>query len=180
MNWFRQRAQDLQGINRRALMNEDPLRRKNKSSSPEPGDMICYFYDPKWKRELPYYDTFPLTIVVGPASGSGLQGGGFYGLNLHYLPPVLRAKLFDALLDNLSNKKYDESTKIQANYELLQKSRANKYFAPCFKHYLRAHVKSRYAIIPPPEWEIATFLPTAQFKKASESQVWRDSRKAMK
>ena len=43
------------------------------------GSMYMYFYDPKHKATLPYYDRFPLTIVVGEAPG------GFYGLNLHYL-----------------------------------------------------------------------------------------------
>ena len=42
-----------------------------------------------------------------------------------------------------------------------------RYFKPCFKHYLLNHVKSRFAEVPAPEWEIATFLPTAQWKKAS-------------
>ena len=48
---------------------------------------------------------FPLVIVIDKAEG------GFLGLNLHYLPPILRAKFLDALLDITSNDKYDESTK---------------------------------------------------------------------
>ena len=174
MDWFRQKADTLTGINRRAVMNEDPIIRRNKNKAPKIGDMMCYFYDPKWKRELPYYDTFPLIINVGPAPN------GFYGLNVHYLPPTLRAKLFDALLDNLNNKKYDETTRIAADYQILQASRANKYFRPCFKHYLTNHVKSRFAIVQPPEWEIALFLPMAQFKKASQEEVWKDSRSMLR
>jgi hypothetical protein len=179
IKWFRNKAETLVGINRRALMNEDPIVRRNKGQ-PEIGDLMLFFYDPKFKRTLPYYDTFPLTVVVGPAESASGVTTSFYGLNLHYLPPTLRAKLFDALLDNISNKKYDETTKIMANYELLKSSRANKYFAPCFKQYLVPHVKSRFAIIQPTEWEIAAFLPTAQFKKASEAQVWKDSRKMLR
>ena len=55
--------------------------------------MNMFFYDPKHKDTLPYYDRFPLSVIIGPAKG------GFYGLNLHYLPPVLRAKMLDALMD---------------------------------------------------------------------------------
>ena len=40
------------------------------------------------------------------------------------------------------------------------------------------HVKSRFAEVPAPEWEIATFLPTAQWEKASAGRVYSDSRKA--
>ena len=63
-----------------------------------------YFYDPKTKDTLPYYDRFPLTIMVGPAPK------GFYGLNLHYLPLDIRARFLDSLLDTINNKRYDETT----------------------------------------------------------------------
>jgi hypothetical protein len=61
------------------------------------GKMYTFFYDPKHKETLPYYDLFPLIFVVGPAAG------GFLGINLHYLPPVLRAKLMDSLYQILNN-----------------------------------------------------------------------------
>jgi hypothetical protein len=135
--------------------------------------MFMFFYDPKNKKTLPYYDSFPLVIVVKKAPG------GFHGLNLHYLPPLLRARFLDALMDNTNNMTYDESTRFQLNYNLLQKSAKMKYFKPCYKHYLTGHVRSRFAYVPPPEWEIASFLPTADFQKASRAQVYSDSRKAI-
>ncbi len=135
------------------------------------GGMFMYFYDPKHKDTLPYYDRFPLTIPVEPAKG------GFRGINLHYLPPVLRAKFLDALLNITNNKKYDESTKFNLTYELLNGSRNMRYFKPCFKHYLLSHVKSRFAEVPAPEWEIATFLPTAQWEKSTAGKIYSDSRK---
>ena len=51
-----------------------------------------HYYDAKHKATLPYYDGFPLILMLGPAKG------GFMGLNLHYLPPVVRARLLDAVL----------------------------------------------------------------------------------
>ena len=47
----------------------------------------------------------------------------------------------------------------------------------CFKHYLLNHVKTRFAEIPAPEWEIATFLPTAQWEKSTAGRIYSDSRK---
>ena len=135
--------------------------------------MIMYFYDPKTKETLPYYDKFPLTIIVGPAPG------GFYGLNLHYLPVPLRAKMLDSLMDITNNRKYDETTKFQATYNTLKRASKLKYFKPCFKHYLNSNVRSRFAYVPPPEWEIATFLPTADFQKSGKSTVYKDSRAAI-
>lgn len=165
--WFRKKVASLKSINREALMKEDPLKQTTEEII---GSMYMFFYDPKHKETLPYYDTFPLVVVVGPAEG------GFYGLNLHYLPPILRAKMLDALMDITTNKKYNDSTRFKMSYELLAKTAKLKYFKPCFKHYLNEHVKSKFAMVPAPEWEIATFLPTANFEKASTGKVYKDSR----
>ena len=170
IDWFRKKAQRLRVPNRNAMMKEEPL---ELTSRQIPGSMFMFFYDPKNKKTLPYYDSFPLVIVVKKAPG------GFHGLNLHYLPPLLRARFLDALMDNTNNMTYDESTRFQLNYNLLQKSAKMKYFKPCYKHYLTKHVRSRFAYVPPPEWEIASFLPTADFQKASRNQVYSDSRKAI-
>lgn len=165
--WFRKKVSSLKSINREALMKEDPLKQTTEEII---GSMYMFFYDPKHKETLPYYDTFPLVVVVGPAEG------GFYGLNLHYLPPILRAKMLDALMDITTNKKYNDSTRFKMSYELLARTAKLKYFKPCFKHYLNEHVKSKFAMVPAPEWEIATFLPTAKFEKASINAVYKDSR----
>ncbi len=170
MAWFRNKAQKL-SPSRRDLLRDESLTLKNR---PRVGDMFMYFYDPKHKDTLPYYDRFPLTILVDRAPK------GFYGLNLHYLPLDVRAKFLDALLDNLTNKRYDESTRFRLSYEMLKGASRLKAFRPCFKRYLSAHVRSRFAKVEAPEWEIATFLPTADFEKASSSEVYKDSRRKMR
>jgi hypothetical protein len=170
MDWFRRKAHYINQIDRRGLMNEDPIELKNRPVINLPGNMYMFFYDPKHKDTLPYYDTFPLIVLIGKAPG------GFYGLNLHYLPPLLRAKMLDSLMDFTTNKKYDETTRFKASYDLLQRAAKMKYYKPCFKHYLTKHVKGKFAYVPPPEWEIATFLPTANFKKANRTKVYNDSR----
>ena len=170
-DWFRKKAQSMRRVNRNQIMKEEPIKLVGKF---QPGAMAMFFYNPKTKDKLPYYDSFPLTIVVDSAPG------GFYGLNLHYLPPVLRAKFLDVLLDNTSNKAYDEKTRFAVNYNYLKRSARTKYFAPCFKHYLTDHVKSRFAIVPAPEWEIATFLPLADWQKSSGNKVYVDSRRMLR
>lgn len=164
--WFRKKARSMR-VNRSQLMQEDEIELKSRSVT---GAMFMFFYDPKHKKTLPYYDTFPLIIVVGPADG------GFIGLNLHYLPIPLRAKFLDALMDTTNNKKYDNSTKFALSYEMLKSASKMKYFKPCYKHYLTKHVRGKMAFVPAPEWEIATFLPTADFQKASAGTIYGQSR----
>jgi hypothetical protein len=170
--WFINKVKNIQNVNQTQLMKEQELELMNPIMNRTLiGNMFMYFYDPKLKEELPYYDRFPLTVVVGPAPG------GFYGLNLHYLAPVLRAKMLDGLMDITNNKAYDESTRFRIRYNVLQSMRKLRYYEPCFKHYLTKHVKGRIAKVYAPEWEIATFLPTAIWRKSNAQRVYRDSRR---
>ena len=166
--WFRRQAGALGKVNRNQIMNEPEMKLSGKQF---PGGMFMFLYDPNNKKTLPYYDSFPLTIIVDTAPG------GFTGLNLHYLPMVLRAKFLDALMDIASDKKYDDNTRFSLSYNMLKKASSMKYFKPCFKRYLMSNVRSRFALVPAPEWEIATFLPTQDFQKSGKSAVWADSRR---
>jgi hypothetical protein len=129
-----------------------------------------YAYDPKNRKTLKYYDRFPLTIMVQQAPG------GFYGLNLHYLPLKQRAIFLDRLSTVANNQKYDETTRLKITYDLLKSAKKFKYFAPCFKHYLLSHVDSKIMKVEASEWDMAIFLPTESFAKAKKTTVWKDSR----
>lgn len=144
-----------------------------KVSSMEFGYMYAFKYDPKMKKELPYYDTFPLIFPVR------MDSDGFLGINFHYLPPVLRAKLMNALYSTLTNKKYDDTTKVRISYSILQSASKYKYFKPMLKKYLRSHVRSQFLEVQVNEWDIAIFLPTESFRKADTGRVWEDSRKKL-
>ena len=48
-----------------------------------PGEMYLFFYDPKFKNVLPYYDRMPLVLPFR------VVNDGFYGINLHYLPYII-------------------------------------------------------------------------------------------
>lgn len=169
-DWFRETAEKIRTVNERTLMKGDNARL---TSTPIIGSMYMFNYDPKWKDELPYYDRFPLVFPFRKVPG------GFYGLNLHYLPPPLRAKLMDALYDYANNTRYDETTRIKLNYQLLTSIAKLRFFSPCVKHYLNEHVRSRFMYVYPSEWDIALFLPTERFTKQSKVTVWNDSKRML-
>lgn len=169
-DWYRETARKMRTVNERSLMKGDQDRLTGR---PIVGSMYMFSYDPKWKEELPYYDTFPLVFPFRKVPG------GFYGLNLHYLPLQLRARLMDALYGYANNTRYDESTKIKLNYELLTSVSNLKFFAPCVKHYLDDHVRSRFVYVYPSEWDIALFMPTERFAKKTKTQVWNESKKML-
>tara|TARA_A100001011_G_C14264031_1_gene823866 strand:- start:1252 stop:1839 length:588 start_codon:yes stop_codon:yes gene_type:complete len=165
--WFAANVKKLGQVNRTSLLKDDALEPTARNIA---GNMYMYFYDPKYKDELPYYDRFPLAIMVEPAKG------GFYGLNLHYLKPTIRAAFLDELMKTAPQKITDKS-RIRARYKLLASSKKYKEFKPCFKHYLTEHIKSKLVRVPMSEWEVAIFLPTEQFKKKGKAAVWADSNK---
>ena len=165
--WFQANVKKLGQVNRTSLLKDDALEPTARNIA---GNMYMYFYDPKYKDELPYYDRFPLTIMVEPAKG------GFYGLNLHYLKPTVRAAFLDELMKTAPQKITDKS-RIRARYKLLASSKKYKEFKPCFKHYLTEHIKSKLVRVPMSEWEVAIFLPTEQFKKKGKAAIWADSMK---
>ena len=164
--WFANKLKEVKKVNRQELLREyDKVNNLGRASMY--GRLFMYFYNPKHKKELPYYDRFPLIFLVEKAKG------GFYGLNMHYLPPKLRAIFFDRLTDFNSNKKYDETTRLKLTYDILKGfGRA----VPCVKRYLGSNVRSNTVRINADEWEIAIFLPVERFQKQKKSVVWNDSR----
>lgn len=167
--WFQNAAQKVQRVNKN-LMLDDRENLVNSIDAESIGKMYMFSYLPKHKETLPYYDMFPLVFPID------LKKDGFLGINLHYLPPVLRAKLMNAIYQTINNDTYNDTTKLKISYSILSNASRYRYFKPCIKHYLGAYVQSSYLNIEPTNWDSALMLPTEQFKKATKEQVWKDSR----
>jgi hypothetical protein len=136
-------------------------------STPVVGSMQFFNYMPKHKDTLPYYDTFPLVIVVD------ILDDGFTGLNMHYLPPLERAKLMDALYQITDTGK----DVLSLSYRLLKSTSRLRSFRPCYKRYLNKYIRSNTMTIQRDDWNAVLFLPLARFEKASVSVVHADSLK---
>jgi hypothetical protein len=167
--WFMQKARELNGqINRNKLLNDSAVKAK---PNPQWGFMYMFMYDALHKDTLPYYDRFPLIILLKPAEG------GFMGMNLHYLEPKVRAIFLDKLMATLKEDELSERTRLRLRYSLLASAQRFRYFRPCLKHYLWDQIQSRIVQVHAPDWETAIFLPTEHFKGATKQKVWRESRK---
>lgn len=172
---FRWHREKVKRLNQDNLLQDrdlikDPDRQDNNFFV---GSMYLFKYKPLHRDALPYYDEYPLVIPIIDNS----SGTSFLGLNLHYLPPILRATFFDKLTDLKNNDKYDETTKIILTYDLLKSISKLKAFKPTLKRYRLDHVKSKFIMIQPIEWNVALFLPTEKFRGANKSEVWKDSRR---
>ncbi len=171
-DWFRDKAMQVTRQN----TNVNRLMEKNMAhhvAFPEIGKMSMFLYDPKHKETLPYYDRFPMIFAIEYYASEG----SFLGINLHYLPPLYRARLMDALHDLTNNKLYDQKTKLKISYEILKGASKYKYFKPCIKKYLFDHVRSPFLEIPPDEWDYTLMLPLDRFMKKNARAVWDESKK---
>ena len=124
----------------------------------ELGDLFCYYYNPKYRTTLPYYDMFPMIMLIGAEKET------FLGINFHYLRPKWRAVLLDRV-----------SAKLGSGLPRWSKLRQIRQIAPTIKRYRFDHIMRRVIPIEENEQEIAIFLPTERFKKSAKAKVWADS-----
>ena len=163
--WFRGKIAKFNGTTPKSLMKNTEWHR----GLPEIGSMYAYFYDPKWKDQLPFYDRFPLTIVIEK------YGDGFLGMNLHYLPPMFRLTLLDKLMEYSTDRELNVNTKFKLTYGIVKSAAKMKEAQPCIKKYLYGHVQTKFLLIPPTEWEKTIFLPVESFQKQGKNSAWNNS-----
>jgi hypothetical protein len=133
------------------------------------GMLYCFFYDPKTKADMPYWDKFPMVLVLEK------YNDGFLGLNLHYLPPKYRIAFMSKLMKYALLNDEDDIMRMKISYDILQASKRYVEFKPCLKRYLNSQIRSRMLTIKPSEWDVAIQLPLQQFKGAKDVKVWKDS-----
>ena len=139
----------------------------------EVGKMYLYHYDPKTKKQMPYYDTFPIILMAGFAED------GFYGVNLHYLPVEYRMILLSNLLNGKAVLKDGLIDSFRINYDILNADPMLKMFKPAFKRYLYSHIRGSIQLIPSYDWGYAAALPVENFKKKTKQEVWKESMKSI-
>jgi len=133
------------------------------------GGLYHFYYDPKGKADMDYYDRFPLVLALEK------YNDGFLGLNLHYLPIKYRVAFLDKLLQFAILNDDNEIKRLRVTYDILNASRRFREFKPCIKRYLHGHIKSKILAIQPEEWETALWLPSHVFKGAKPQEVWKES-----
>lgn len=165
MNWFTTNIKKALGGQQMGALNVLGMMKDHQTSIIMPGGLYMFTYSPKTKEKLPYYDRFPLVFPFNT------YPDGFIGLNLHYLPPAYRAKLFNSLISI----KGDKKTKMRVSWQILSSVARTKGINVCVKRYLSGHVKSRFINVPEDDWKVAIFLPTESFAKQNKNAVWQES-----
>lgn len=167
LRWYRENLKTLANTRPATLMTGN----NSLVSQIIPGNMYMFFYDAKFKDTLPYWDRFPLILAFRKVEN------GFYGINLHYLPYMVRFKILGAMHNYTTNEKIDDNTKVRINWQIVESASKLAPAKACVKHYLYDHVESRFLKVSYPDWITASQLPVEKFVGASKETVWRQTRK---
>jgi hypothetical protein len=167
MDWLKGKISEI----RNPISVANSIARENfrKTTDYKIGKLYFFYYDPKGKNELPYYDRFPLVLILDK------HPDGFLGLNLHYLPYRYRVAFLNKLRQYAVLNQDDEIQRLRITYDILNASKRLREFRPCIKKYLHGHLMSKLLTIQPNEWEVASLLPLQQFKGAMPQEVWQES-----
>ena len=153
-SWYRNAVSSIADtISARKLMRSGKL-----NGRPSLGRLNMFFYDPKYKKTLPYYDTFPLVLPID------VIPGGFVGMNFHYLRPGPRFTLLQALQRYAVRSEVSSRNKFDVSYNRIKRLPLAQI---TIKKYLYKHVRSSFLRIDFDEAALAVYLPVAQFKKGS-------------
>jgi len=167
VNWFREKIQEFGKPGPQQL-----LRDGRRTKGVNFGTLNMFIYSPKHKDTLPYYDTFPLVLPIGPAAG------GFMGLNFHYLPIQMRIRLLDKIVDGGGSlnvaAQSGKRPRLITDYSQLKRIPMAKAIV---KHYLTGYVKSDFRAITSEELIVAALLPVQRFQKGSAQAAYLDTAK---
>jgi hypothetical protein len=160
--WYKNAISSIgQKISASKLMAQGTL-----TARPNVGLLNLFFYDPKYKETLPYYDTFPLVLPLDSIKG------GFSGLNFHYLAPGARLRLLEQMQRYATNKDLSKA-RFDVSWSRVKSIPLSK---ATIKKYLYKHVRSSFLKIDLNQAAIACYLPVQQFQKRPASSVYTASR----
>jgi hypothetical protein len=165
-SWYRAQVNQLRNLQRNV---DASISQARLIQRPEVGKLYLFHYDPLHKDRLPYYDILPLVFPFAKAAG------GFLGLNLHYLPYVMRFKLMGALLDVAS--KAGDNRKMAFSWQILNNSSRFNGAQASVKHYLTNQMRSSFLEIPDDQWLAASQMPIERFVNTNKESVFRDTRR---
>jgi hypothetical protein len=167
VDWFREKLNKLKfdGSERQEFLHQHKSLQKNIVL---PGSMYFFFYDPKHKDTLPFYDRFPLSFIFNVTPKS------FFGINFHILPYIIRGKLFDKMWQIAKANRNNPRQQVQKlNWQYLSNVATFPEVRPAVRQYLWSHVRSRFMQIPIEDWKTAIMLSNSDFVKMHQAQVNR-------
>lgn len=178
--WFAQRVSKDTNLtaNRvhRTLMNE--TRSRKPQDKYIVGRLYLFRYQAKTAETLPVWDAYPLTFFFNSFVGDGVSFGEkgvhyLLGLNMHYLPPALRAKLFIQLAKLKNDSTLRAKSRLKLTWRTISALANSNLAEHAVKMYRADHIRSELAEVHPDQWEVVIPMQLAQWQKGTKSMAWK-------
>jgi hypothetical protein len=174
LDWFKRKINELGGNSPTAKTDLLKTTKDQQTTRFLPGCMFMFKYMPKHADTLPFYDVFPCTLIFS------IEDGLVRGINWHYLPYVIRGKLFDKLWQIAMVYRNNQQQCKRITWQLLSNVAKFPEVRPAVKSYLYSHIQSKLIKIDLDDWKTAMLLPVESFAKKSLAYVARDSGQKIK
>lgn len=170
IKWFSDQTKTMK-LDEKETKNIISEKTSRKFEYKKPGYVYMFRYHPPDKKEMPFYDEYPLILTLG------FSGNTVVGINLHYVPEKTRLAMVLLLLKSVTNDKDNAKVRIQ---NVLKSSIFRKYIHVLGEEFYFMGIKSKIRHVTPDEFVIMSFLPTHKFKKKSKSQIHSTVRSEVK
>ena len=177
-NFFRDLISNIDRRRARTRMDADPSLRSR--SGPVPGELMYYKYEAlTYPKQTPFYDEYPLTLIIATWTDTKNGVQYFDGINFHYLPIEERYRLMQILLKAKINdnpgygvgygvekggkRGYTKNTKVALTLATLQGSSELQAFQGAYKKYRVDQLRSEMRAVEVKYMDIAINLPLAKW-----------------
>lgn len=132
------------------------------------------YFEPKFKKELEYFDMFPLVLSLGPTNTN--LGVRNVGLNLHFLPIKIRVLVLVQIFEFYRRLyryriiKEDDKKPVHIDYRYIVKKLAKYGVEFCVRMYIPSRQR-QIVKFPYKEWAKAIFIPSRGYKKIRANQL---------
>lgn len=160
-SWYQKKIAALRTISPTQIMKD----KEEYRTKPIKGEIYVYYYLPKHKDTLPYWDMFPMVLFLG------MDKDGALGMNFHYIRPAHRILLLDEI------KKHGRGPKKTIiTYDILSSFARSKYAEPTIKRYLWSQFGTPLRRIAVADIPTALLVPCEKFYKLDKNKVWKQYR----
>lgn len=148
----------------------------------EEGKMYTYRYDPKYAKQLDFYDNQPIMLCLGHLETK--SGYNTFGLNLSYIPPKLRVQILDTIIrvfrtrvinrnaDKINRGKTNNLAKLPLSYDICKKILRGSGFEFAIRSYIYGRIETEPMIISYEEWYHPAQFPSHYIKKLNVKAVY--------
>lgn len=177
VNFFIKQIKRLRTNQRKSpgFANDNELISINKIQS---GMLVYFGYEAETPYpQLPYYDKYPLTLIINRWVDENNGTAYFDGINLHYVPLGIRFKFMEKIIKQYGYWNMDNNVNKFSNfnnYYAIRDLLHSMGFGFAYKKYLLNNVTTQFSQVPFKYIDVALSLPLSQWSGASDASVWSD------